>query len=83
MSEDEFIWSYLEDTIPNDHPIIYLYTCGSHRSSDNAINKALKITSDVFAPAYPLVYLKEIITIFLDFKKSQYFKGQIKVTALY
>lgn len=83
MSEEEFLWDFCVNTFPNHDPIIYLYTCGSTRSSENAINKALKISSDVFSPAYSLSYLKEILIIFLDFKKSQYFKGEIKIKTLY
>ena len=83
MSEEEFIWDFLNKSFPNDHPIIYLYTCGSSRSSDNATNKALKLCCDVFDPVYSIEYLKEIITIYLDFKKSQFFKGKIQIKSIY
>lgn len=83
MSEEEFLWEFLHKTFPNDHPIIYLYACGSHRSSDNALNRALRETCEIFDPAYPTSYLKELILIFLDYKKDLYFRRKIKVKPIY
>lgn len=79
MSEEEFLWDFITKTFPDDHVVIYLYTCGGDRSSENAINRALKECNDVFAPVYPIHILKELIIIFLDFKKAQYFRGKIKI----
>lgn len=83
MSEEQFIWKYLNREFPNDHPIIYLYACGSTKSSANAVDKGIKIISVVFAPAYTIAYLKEILVFFLNYKKQQYFKGEIQVKPLY
>lgn len=83
MCEEDFLWDFLNKTFPDDHVVIYLYVCGSTRSSDNAINKALKECNYVFAPVYPLAFLKELITEYLEYKKSLYFKGRIKINRDY
>lgn len=83
MSEEEFILKYFNREFPNDHPIVYLYTLGSHKSSTNAIDKGVAIVSIVFSPVYPIFYLKELLTSFLEYKKDQYFKGEIQIKPIY
>lgn len=83
MSDEEIIFDILNIIIKDDDPIIYLYTHGSYRSSDNAINKALNIASDIFNPAYGDDLLKKIIIIFLNHKKKLFINGKLKPKPIY
>lgn len=83
MSEEVFIFDFLLRKIPNDHQIIYLYTHGSYRTSENAINQTITILNEIFYGIYTIEYLKYVTKIFLDLKKELFIKRQIKVKSFY
>lgn len=83
MSDSEIIWKFLNREFKNDHPIIYLYACGNVRSPKTAIEKAVSITKPIFHPPINEHLIMTTIKAFLDNKKKQYIKGEIKIKALY
>jgi len=83
MSESEFIWKFLNREYHNEHPAIYLYVIGNVQSKQNAIDKIMRLVRSIFTPPYSEGFLLTIVKAFLESKRKQYIKGEIKVKALY
>ena len=83
MEDSIIIWNFLTREYPDTHQVIYLYVCGNVRSPNTAISQIKKITDKVFLPAMTEHYIQIVIKGFLEFKKSQYLKGEIQVKPIY
>lgn len=83
ITDSTIIWNFLQKEFKDDHPVIYLYCCGNLKSPQTAIDKAIKTTMPIFSPPMNVVLIKSVINGFLDMKKNQYKKGEIKVKPLY
>lgn len=83
MTDSELIWKFLTREYSDDHPVIYLYSCGNVRSPKIAIEKVLSLTKNIFVPGIKESTLSTIIKSFLDFKKKQYSLGLISIKRLY
>ena len=83
MSDSEIIWKFLSREYQDDHVVIYLYCCGNVKSPKTAIDRVLDFTKQVFCPAIPEWLVKHTITAYLDYKKKQYQRAEIKVKAIY
>lgn len=82
-TDKELILNFLRREYKNEHPSLYLFSCGQVRSQKTAIYNILKYTRFIFFPCFNDDYLIEIITEYLNFKKEQYKNGEIKVKPLY
>jgi hypothetical protein len=83
MQDSVIIWKFLEKEYNNDHPVVYLYVCGNVRSPITALGKVLPLVNQIFSPAMPEQLIKTVVVAFLDLKKKQYMKGEIRVKSLY
>lgn len=83
MTDIKIINKFLTNEYHDEHPIIYLYTCGQKRSQDSAVNKCMGLLKDIFSPPYKIDFLKSMVEEFLEIKKEQYKRGEIKVKPLY
>lgn len=82
-TDKELILKFLNREYKDEHPSLYLYICGQHRSQQTAIFNILKYTRFIFYPCFTDNFLIEIINEYLIFKKEQYKNGEIKVKPLY
>ncbi len=83
ISDSTIIWNFLKKEFKDDHPVIYLYSCGNVRSPQTAIDKAIKVTMPIFSPPMSEHFVKTVIKGFLEMKKDLYKKGEIKVKPIY
>ena len=83
MTDTILINKFLTREFPNDHPTIYIYVCGQKRSEKTAVDKIMKITSEIFCPPFSEFFILEIVKEFLSDKKTAYKKGEIKVKSFY
>lgn len=83
MTDSELIWKFLSGEFQDTHPVVYLYACGNIHSPKTAIDKAMGITKKIFNPCITDPYLLSVIKGYLDHKKKQYIKGEIKIIPLY
>ena len=83
MQDSIFIWNFLTREYPDNHPVIYLYSCGTVRSPITAITKVMDTAEQVFSPPISKEYLLTVVKGFLDMKKKQYLKGEISVKPIY
>lgn len=83
MEDSKIILNYLEKNYPNDHVAIYLYSCGNVRSPITAINKIMNNDKAVFCAPFTEGYFMTIVKMFLEGKKQQYLRGEIKITPIY
>jgi hypothetical protein len=83
MTDSTIIWKFLTYEYPDDHPVVYLYVCGNVRSPKTAIDKSMLLLREIFAPAMSEHTIKTVLIAYLDRKKKQYLKGEIRVKALY
>lgn len=83
MSDSEIIWKFLSKEYKDEHPVIYLYVSNKPKSSANALEKVIELTNLIFGDVYPNTLIKPIAKRFLDYKKSQYMRGEIKVKPIY
>jgi hypothetical protein len=83
MSESTIIWKFLSREFPDNHSVVFLHVCGNIRSQQNAMDKALKICLPIFTPPMTEQYVKTVIKGFLDMKKKQYLRGEIRVNPIY
>ena len=82
-SDRELILKFLNREYKDDHPAIYLYACGQHRSQTTAIFNVIKYSKIIFYPCFSDYFLHTIIEEFLEFKKCQYNNGEIIVKPIY
>lgn len=82
-SDRELILKFLGKEYKDDHPSIYLYSCGQRRSQNTAIFNIIKYTRLIFYPCFNDYFLHTIIEEFLEFKKSQYKNGEIIIKPIY
>lgn len=82
-TDRELILKFLNREYTDEHPSIYLYSCGQQRSQNTAVFNILKYTRFIFYPCFADDYLTSIIKEFLNLKKEDYKKGKIKVKPLY
>lgn len=83
ITDSTIIWNFLQKEFKDDHPVIYLYSCGNVRSPQTAIDKAMAISIPIFSPPISEYFVKTIIKGFLEMKKEKYKKGEIKIKPLY
>jgi|AntRauMFilla1563_2_1112583.scaffolds.fasta_scaffold01409_1 hypothetical protein len=83
MNESEIINSYIELTIPDDHPVIYQYIMGGIRSKETAVNNILSECSPIFSPPYTEGHVKTVIRRFLNEKLRLYNHTKIKIKPIY
>jgi hypothetical protein len=83
MQGSIFIWNFLSREYLDNHPVIYIYTCGGVRSSVTAISKVMDTSEQIFCPPISKEYLLTVVKGFLEMKKKQYLKGEIKVKPIY
>lgn len=83
MNDTTIIWKYLLRTVDNEHPTVYVF-CTSYalRSRDTALNKLLNEIYIVFKPL-PESLIKNVAVQFLEWKRKEYMKGNVKVKSLY
>lgn len=83
MQDSQLIWKLLARDYPDDHVVIYLYSCGNVRSPITAMNRVMDDIERIFCPPMSETYLKKIVKGFLDYKKKQYINGEIKIKPIY
>lgn len=83
MTDSELIWKFLVREYTDEHPVIYLYVSNHPRSSQNAIDKVVSFTKEIFWPVYPDTLIKPVVKRYLDYKKEQYMRGEISVKPIY
>jgi DNA-dependent RNA polymerase auxiliary subunit epsilon len=83
MSDERILYKFLRYELTDEHPAIYLYCVGQKRSQKTAIDNAVKIVNAIFCPPYTVEFIKKIVTNFLEYKKSEYKKGNITITPIY
>jgi hypothetical protein len=83
MTESELIWKFISKEFPDEHIIIYLYVCGNVRSPKTSMDKAMIVLEKIFCPPYDKDFIRTLLKGFLDRKKEQYLKGNVKVNPLY
>lgn len=83
MSESTIIWKFLSREFPDNHSIIFLHVCGNTQTQHKALMKAIMICLPVFTPPMTEEYVVNVIKEFLDTKKKQYLRGEIKVNPIY
>ena len=84
MTESEIIWEYLMDSYPNDHQAISVYAKDKtyNLKAHSSIDSIYKIIYEVFSCKNE-INTKTIIKAFLDMKRHQYEKGEIKIFSRY
>lgn len=83
MTDTNLIWGFLNRTYPDDHVFIYLYCVGHARSIRQPIDDMNKMCKLVFSPSFTDPTLNAMVLGFLNMKKEQYKKGEIKIKPIY
>ena len=83
MEDAKLILNFLNREYQDDHIAIYLYCCGGLGSNQTALNKILPFVYKVFSPPIPKDSVKNIVVGFLEYKKTLFFSGEIKVKPIY
>lgn len=83
MDDSMIIWKFLSREFPDIHPVIFLYCQGSVRAPQTAIERVSSITLKIFYPALSKEFIEKTIKMFLEFKKMQFGRGDIKVKPIY
>lgn len=83
MDDSTLIWKFLAREFPDSHQAIYLYCIGNVRAPQTAINKIMPITLKVFSPPIPKNNIENVVKLFLDYKKKQFGRGEIRVKPIY
>ena len=82
-TDRELIIKMLNREYKDDHPSVYLYVCGQERAQKTAIFHIIKYVRVIFYGCFDDYILKTHIIEFLEYKKDQYKKGEIKVKPVY
>lgn len=83
MQDNTYIFNFIGRNYPDEHIAIYLYVCGSHRTSTRSVEIILSDVKNIFCPPLDEDYLETIVIEFLNNKKKQYIKGEITVKPIY
>lgn len=83
MEDSTIIWKFLAREYPDSHQAVYLYVCGTVRSPKTGIYQIMSLTKKVFGPSMNDHFIRTVIIGYLDYKKKQYLKGEIKVKPIY
>ena len=83
MSDSEIIWKFLTREYQDDHVVVYLYCCGNVRSPKTAIDRVSEFCNQIFCPAIPEWLIKHTIKAYLEHKKKQYQRAEIKIKPIY
>ncbi len=83
MEISEIIWEYLSREYPDNHQVIYLYCQGNARSPNICMEKILPSLETIFYPIVSKPVLKTILKGFLDNKRKEFTKGNIKIISIY
>jgi hypothetical protein len=83
MDDSTIIWKFLIREFPDTHQAIYLYCAGGSRSIDTAIYRIMPITLKIFAPPISKDFIEKTVKSFLEYKKKQFGRGEIKIRPLY
>lgn len=83
MQDSTIIWNFLVREYTDEHPVVYLYSCGNVRSPITAVDKVMDLAKKIFYPAMTEHLIKTVIIAYLDYKKKQYLRGEIKVKSIY
>lgn len=83
MEDSVIIWKFLAREYSDSHQVIYLYVCGNVRSSKTAVDQIMRLTKKVFSPSMGDHYILTVIKGFLDHKKKQYGRGEIRIKPIY
>lgn len=83
MSDSEIIREFIEVSVPNEHPAIYIYIMGKERSKLTAVNQITKLAEGILTPPYTIGHVRTVAKAFLKEKKKQYEEGLIKIKPHY
>lgn len=83
MQDSIFIWNFLTREYPDNHPVIYLYSRETLRSPVTAIRNVMEASEQIFCPPITKDYLLTVVKGFLEMKKKQYLRGEIKINPIY
>ncbi len=83
MIDAKLIIKFLMYEYPDDHLVVYLYVCGNVRSPKVAIKEAMLTLKQIFSPPMDEDFVEKVLLEYLNHKKTQYRKGQIKVQPIY
>lgn len=83
MSDSEIIRQFIEVSVPDDHPAIFIYINGKDRSKQTAINQIAKLTEEILTPPYTEGHIRTVAKNFLKEKNEQYQMGLIKIREIY
>lgn len=83
MSDSELIWNFLTREYPDDNIVVYIYCCSNARTIKIASDNLFNICKQIFYPAMSEDLINNVIKSYLDNKKVQYHKGEIKIKPIY
>lgn len=83
MSDERILYKFLKYELTDEHPAIYLYCVGQQSSQKTAVDNAVKIVNTLFCPPYTVEFIRKTVTNFLEYKKSEYEKGNVIITPIY
>lgn len=83
MSDEIILYKFLKYELTDEHPAVYLYCVGQKKSQKTAIDNTVKIVNEIFCPPYTAEFIIKTVTNFLEYKKSEYKKGNIIITPIY
>jgi hypothetical protein len=83
MSDKRILYKFLRYELTDEHPAIYLYCIGQKRSQKTAVDNTVKIVNAIFCPPYTVEFIKQTVIDFLEYKKSEYKKGNIIIKPIY
>jgi hypothetical protein len=83
-TERELIIKSLNREYKDSNPYLYIYIRGATRARQTAINNILKYTDVIFYNCqFNENFVKLCIAEYLDYKKEQYIRGEIKIKSFY
>jgi len=90
MSITTFIWKYFfSRLITSNHPAVYQYIKGGHRSKETAIKRVTEEIYDYCNPywmgddSFDLVFIRGVAREYLKIMEEEYKCGNIKVREIY
>ena len=83
MEDSTIIWKFLTREYPDNHQVVYLYVCGTIGAPKISIEHMEQFIKKVFTPIINDNFIKVIIIAYLDNKRKQYLKGEIKIKPNY
>ena len=83
MTDTEIILNVIRTSIPDDHPHLYLYTTGDRGDQERAIISTVKLFEGILTPPYSIGHVRRTVKAFLNGKKEQHSRGEIKISSIY